>query len=282
MRFVQGLDYGPRRGTLGFVVHMAEGGDGTLGYLAQRSTETREQWRIRVRGVSANFVILSTGETVQMVAWDNASGSMDPDHRGPTSGFYSTIVVQSVLGSHYVNPNAYSLSVELAGYRDYGPTRPQIEALVDLIRVSRIRYPLMRGAYGHADQTATKGCPGLSGGMREVWTRVGHGLFPLPQEDIVKVFSSPGITSGLWAAGSQIFPGPTGASSGSLAVARRFLIVGQDLPTASRFLVDGGWDNASSGMAWLDAAWMTNQRDESFNAGVTAAAQRADGAKRAQ
>ena len=57
-------------------VPVADGGDGTLAYLARRSRESLTDWRTRVRGVSANFVILSTGEVVQMVGWDRASVSV--------------------------------------------------------------------------------------------------------------------------------------------------------------------------------------------------------------
>lgn len=181
MRFVQGIDYGPRAGTLGFVVHMAEGGDGTLQYLARRNGESNYQWRTRVRGVSANFVILSTGEVVQMVGWDRASGSLNPSDRGKTTGFYNTGVIQSILGSKYVDPNAWSLSVEVTGYRSNGPNRAQVEALVALVAEARDRYPTMRGAYGHADQTSTKGCPGTAPLMMEVWRRIGHGLFTSTQ-----------------------------------------------------------------------------------------------------
>jgi hypothetical protein len=177
VRFVQGIDYGPRQGTLGFACHMAEGGDGTLGYLARRGTESRSEWVTRVRGVSANFVILSTGETVQMVGWGRASGSMNPANRGPATGFYNTGVIRAVLGSHYVDPNAYSLSVEITGYRRNGPNAKQVAALIDLVAEARRRYPTLRGAYGHADQTSTKGCPGTHPMMLAAWQRIGHGLF---------------------------------------------------------------------------------------------------------
>jgi len=279
-RFVQGIDYGPRRGTLGFAIHMAEGGDGTLPYLARRSGETDLAWRSRIRGVSANFVILSTGEVVQMVGWDRASGSMNPSDRGATTGFYQTSVLRAVLGSHYGDPNAYSLSVEVTGYRAAGPNRAQVNALVALVAESRDRFPGMVGAYGHADQTSTKGCPGTAPLMLEAWSRIGHGKFD-PQEDIVKVYSSPGSVSAVWPAGTAIHADPTGASTGATTVTRRYLVVGQDKPTGpTRYLVDGGAGNPSGLMAWLPAAGMGGTRDETFNAGVAAAAQRAAGTNR--
>ena len=258
---------------------MAEGGDGTLPYLARRGTESDAAWRTRVRGVSANFVILSSGETVQMVRWANASGSMNPSDRGKTTGFYRTQVIQDVLGPKYTDPNAYSLSVEITGYRNVGPNRAQVEALLGLVTEARERYPSLRGAYGHADQTDTKGCPGTAPLMLEAWQRIGHGLFI--EEAIVKVFSSPGSFSGSWPAGTPVYPGPTGAASGKLATERRLLVVGQDKPTSpTRYLVDGAGDGASGAMAWLPVAGMTGKRDETFNAGVAAAVKAAAGVKR--
>lgn len=280
MRFAAGIDYGARKGTLGFVVHMAEGGDGTVAYLARRSGESDSAWRTRVRGVSANFVILSTGETVQMVRWDRASGSLNPADRGPTSGFYRTSIIQAVLGPRYVDPNAWSLSVEITGYRKVGPNRDQVEALVALVAEARRRYPTLRGAYGHADQTDTKGDPGVAPSMLEAWQRIGHGLFA--EEVIVKVFSVPGSFSGSWPVGTPVYPGPTGAASGKLATKRAgLLVVGQDKAiNPTRYLVDGAGDSPSAGMAWLPVEGMTAKRDETFNAGVAAAAKAAAAAKR--
>ena len=97
----------------------------------------------------------------------------------------------------------------------------------------------------------------------------------------MKVYSSPGSVSAVWPAGTLVYPGPTGAYTGQTAATRRYLIVGQDLPIATRYLVDGAEDGVSAAMAWLPAASMANTRDEAFNAGVTAAAQRAEGAQRA-
>lgn len=177
MRFVPGIDYGPRKGTEGFAVHMAEGGDGTLYYLSRHEGETLAQWRERVRGVSCNFLILSTGEVVQMVGWLRASGSMNPNDRGPDSGFYNAGVIRAVLGAHYVDPNAYSLSVEITGFRSVGPNARQIDSLLGIVSASRQKFPTLRGTYGHHDQTKTKGCPGLAPEMRRYWSTVGHGLF---------------------------------------------------------------------------------------------------------
>lgn len=100
-------------------------------------------------------------------------------------------------------------------------------------------------------------------------------------EDIVRVFSVPGSFSGSWPAGTPVYPGATGAATGKLTTTRRLLVVGQDKPTSpTRHLVDGAGDGPSSAMAWLPVAGMTGRRDESFNAGVAAAAKAAAGAKR--
>lgn len=290
MRFVQGIDYGLRKGTLGFAVHMAEGGDGTLAYLARRAGESDSAWRTRVRGVSANFVILSTGEIVQMVLWSRASGSMNPADRSTEKAFYGRRFLVAALGTHAVDPNAYSLSVEITGYRNVGPNQAQVEALVRLVEMARARYPGMVGAYGHADQTDTKGCPGTAPLMLEAWQRIGHGAFrpaPLPDtstgDDIVKVYTIPGPqSSGSWPASTPVYPGPTGPSSGATTVARRYLMEGQDHPTApNRYLVNGsGGAEASAGMAWLPVKGMTAKQDETWEGGKAATIAAARGATR--
>ena len=251
MRFVQGIDYGPRKGTLGFAIHMAEGGDGTLPYLARRSGESDARWRERVRGVSSNFVILSTGETVQMVRWDRASGSMNPSDRGKTTGFYRTQVIQEVLGAKYIDPNAYSLSVEITGYRNVGPNRAQVEALIALIAEARDRYPSLRGAYGHADQTSTKGCPGTAPLMLEAWQRIGHGLFTL--EEAMPLYSVPGRIKAQFPAGTPHYEVPGGTQTGTIKDATTwFDLVAQNDEVATFYLIDGGLD--ADVMRWVKAS----------------------------
>lgn len=176
--FRQGIDYGPRRGTLGLAFHMSEGGDGLVSYLSKGDHETDAQWRTRIRGVSANACILSDGTIWQMVNWGHASGSMNPNNRGPVSGYYNAGIIKDVLGAHYVDPNAYSISVEIAGFRAKGPTDAQVRSAVQWGHEMRQLYPTIRGAYGHADQTNTKGCPGLSANMKKIFEGVGgHGQF---------------------------------------------------------------------------------------------------------
>ncbi len=180
-----GIDYGPRRGTLGWNIHIAEGGDGTAQWLAQRSGELRSEWVRRVNGVSANFVIKSTGAYDQMVGWDRAAGNLNPSDRSTDKAFYGRRFLLEVLGDHWADPNAYTLSAELCGFRAQGPTAAQLATLEDLIAESRQRFPTIRGAFGHADQTDTKGCPGTSPAMLAFWQRVGHGLFT-EEDDLVR------------------------------------------------------------------------------------------------
>jgi hypothetical protein len=258
MRFVRGLDYGPRRGTLGFAIHMAEGGDGTLPYLAKRTGETDQQWRTRVRGVSANFVILSTGETVQMVPWANASGSMNPSDRSDTAGYYQTRYIREVLGTHFTDPNAWSLSVEITGFRAQGPNRAQVEAVVQLIKEARRRYPQMVGAYGHADQTDTKGCPGTAPLMLEAWVRIGHGKFA-PDEDDMDIYPVVGRQQARFPVGTPLMTSPTGREVVKVQNAEVFYdLVGKDKTDPDWYLLDHGGVNP---MVWAKRSAILERRD---------------------
>lgn len=193
--FVQGIDYGPRKGTLGLAFHMAEGGDGTVQWLSQRSGETKTEWITRVRGVSANAVIQSTGRVVEMVRWPRASGSMNPKDRAGNTGYYNAQILRDVLGQHITDPNAYSISCEITGFRKDGPTNAQVNSAIAWGRDMAQRFPTLRGAYGHADQTDTKGCPGQTPNMRRIFDGLGgHGLW---RDDV----------AGLTIAGLEAAPG---------------------------------------------------------------------------
>jgi hypothetical protein len=177
--FRQGIDYGPRQGTLGLAFHMSEGGDGLVAYLARRADETVTQWRTRIRGVSANACILSDGTVWNMVDWSHAAGSMNPADRNPaTTGYYNGTVIKDVLGSHYVDPNTWSIAAEIAGYRANGPTAKQVDAAIAWALDMKSRFPTLRGAFGHHDQTDTKGCPGTTANMKAIFAGIGgHGLW---------------------------------------------------------------------------------------------------------
>jgi hypothetical protein len=177
--FKQGLDYGLRKGTLGLAFHMSEGRDGLVNYLARHTGETNAEWSKRIRGVSANACILSDGTVWNMVAWHHASGSMNPaDRNNATSGYYNGTVIKAVLGSHFVDPNAWSISCEIAGFRAEGPTAKQVAAAVAWGEDMKSRFSTLRGAYGHHDQTDTKGCPGTTANMKRIFEELGgHGLW---------------------------------------------------------------------------------------------------------
>lgn len=180
--FVQGLDYGPRKkGTLGIGLHMTEGngGIGDVTYLARRSGETFAAWRTRIRGVSAHVVILDTGAIYQMVDFDNAAGSFNPaDRMSATTGYYHWPIVRDVLGANYVDPNACSIVAEIAGKRANGPNAAQVKATIAWVNDMKGRYPTLRGAFGHHDQTDTKGCPGTTANMLAIFDGIGgHGLW---------------------------------------------------------------------------------------------------------
>lgn len=123
---------------------------------------------------------------------------------------------------------------------------------------------------------------GFAGGI--VWTESGR--FALPDtgtEDIVDVFAVVGDFSAVWPAGTVIYRGPEGSdSTGKTSATRRYALMGQDKPASpTRYLVDGTRFGDTSGiMRWLPAKGMTSKRDESYNAGVTAAVKAAAGVKR--
>lgn len=179
--FRQGIDYGPRKGTLGIVLHMSEGGDNLVSYLAKAPGETDAQWRTRIRGVSANACFLSDGAAWQMVNWANASGSLNPADRNPaTTGYYNGTVIRAVLGPNYVDPNTWSISAEIAGRRADGPTDAQVRAVIAWGKEMAAQFPTLRGAYGHNDQTDTKGCPGTTANMKAIFDGLGgHGLWAI-------------------------------------------------------------------------------------------------------
>lgn len=173
----QGIDYGPRKGTLGLSFHMSEGGDGLAEYLAQRSGETRMQWITRVNGVSCHAAILSTGQVIQMLDWRSSSGNLNPNDRAGEYGYYGHHHLVDVLGEGWTDPNAWTISAELAGRRLTGPTERQAAAAIAWGLDMKARFPTLRGAVGHHDQSP-KGCPGTTPNMKTIFAGLGgHGLW---------------------------------------------------------------------------------------------------------
>ena len=187
-QFRQGIDYGPRQGTLGLSYHMSEGGDGLVGFLGRHTGETLAQWAARVNGVSCNAALLSDGTIWQMLDWDHASGNLNPADRADEYGYYGGHHLRDVLGSHWPDPNTWTVSMEIAGYRSIGPTAKQVDAAIRWGLEMRAMFPTIRGATGHHDQSP-KPCPGLTPNMKAIFAGVGgHGLWevdviPAPIDD---------------------------------------------------------------------------------------------------
>jgi N-acetylmuramoyl-L-alanine amidase len=183
-KFLQGIDYGQRKGTLGISLHMSEGFDGLPGFLAKHKGETRHQWAHRVNGVSCHVAVLSDGEIVQMLGWDRACGNLNPNDRAKEYGYYGGSNLRAVLGDHWPDPNAWTVSAEIAGFRAKGPTDAQVRATIAWGLEMRERFPTIRGATGHHDQSP-KGCPGTTPAMKAIFAGIGgHGLFtgaPAPE-----------------------------------------------------------------------------------------------------
>src|SRR5436190_24077641 len=200
-RFVQGIDYGPRSTPqhpgvkpTALEFHMSEGGDELVSFLKQHAGESIADWHSRVNGVSCSVAILSTGEVVQMVKWDHVNGNLNPADRAGEYGYYGHSTLVAVLGDpEWTDPNVYSLSAEIAGHRDVGPTDKQVTAAIAWGQEMIGLFPSLRGAYGHHDQSP-KPCPGLTANMKAIFTGVGgHGLWTAaPPEEVMFPTRFPG------------------------------------------------------------------------------------------
>ena len=168
--------YGPRKGpTLGIGLHMAEGG-GTVGYLDKIGT-------IPPRGVSVHAVCDRAGVVTQMLKWGDASGSLNTANRSTEKGYYGHSVLVAVLGDWWTDPNSAIVSMEIEGMAATGPNALQVPAVIAWGLDMRRMFTTIRGAFGHADQTDTKGCPGTTAAMKAIFAGIGgHGLFTTPTE----------------------------------------------------------------------------------------------------
>jgi hypothetical protein len=171
-------DFGVRKGpTLGLMLHGSESESGLVGYL------TRDP----ARNVSANFVCERTGRMVQMLDIDHASGSLNPQDRSSDKAYYGHQHLVDVLGQWWTDPNSAVISVEIEMYAAKGPNDAQVASLIDWGKDMRQRFPSIRGALGHADQTDTKGCPGSTPAIKAAFAGIGgHGLFTDSSGDDVK------------------------------------------------------------------------------------------------
>jgi hypothetical protein len=137
-----------------------------------------------LRGVSVHFVILKTGEIVQMLGWNRIAGSInpnelrttdDPPYTSPDGArvVYGATLRDAIMGSWI---NGGLLAVEVGGKAVDGPNQAQSEALVRLLADVRTRYPGLP-VLGHRDFTSTKGCPG----HKVLWASLGgHGKPVVP------------------------------------------------------------------------------------------------------
>lgn len=212
-RFLQGIDYGPRDGTLGISFHMSEGYDGLPAYLARHPGEDLHEWAGRVNGVSVHVAITSTGTVWQMLDWRHSSGNLNPDDRSGEYGYYGASKLKAVLGSHWPDPNAWTVTCELAGFRSAGPTEAQVHAAVQWGREMKAMFPTIRGTIGHHDQSP-KPCPGLTANMRRIFDELGgHGLWT-PEDDIQAMVISERHELGDVVRGVRFYDAPGGSDIG--------------------------------------------------------------------
>jgi hypothetical protein len=161
-------DYAVRKGpAFGLLYHMAEGGN-TVAYLANDPS----------RGVSVHAVCKYDGTVVQMLDWTHASGSLNPTDRSTDKAYFGHKYLVDVLGPWWSDPNSAVLSMEIEGFASKGPNAAQMAAAVSWGLDMKGRFPDLRGAIGHADQTDTKACPGTTDAMKAIFSGVGgHGLW---------------------------------------------------------------------------------------------------------
>lgn len=229
--FKQGIDYGPRDGTLGLSFHMSEGYDGLPNYLARHSGEDLWEWADRVNGVSCNAALLSDGTIWQMLDWGHASGNLNPEDRAGEYGYYGHHHLRDVLGDHWPDPNAWTISMEIAGFRKNGPTDAQVKAAIAWGLDMRSRYPKIRGAVGHHDQSP-KACPGLTANMKAIFAGVGgHGLFT--EDDMVP------------------YTGPDQEVGGTITTLRSTAAIPLNAKTGERLSVAAGITRPTLGVARL-------------------------------
>lgn len=190
-------DYGPFHKTVvGFGIHMAEGG-GTVGYLDNSGSPP-------ARGVSVHFVIEYSGRIVQMLDITHACGGLNPADRSTNKGYYGHDTLVAVLGDNWTDPNAVSIQIEMEGFAAKGPNADQVAAVIKLVAELRAKIPTLRGAFGHADQTDTKPCPGTTAAMRGLFASIGgHGLWT---GETMSIYFSEPVT------GSFVIPANTSIS----------------------------------------------------------------------
>lgn len=179
-KFVQAqIDLGKAKGPrLGLMFHMAEGGH-TVDFLSLPVTKKRNKFKVSVHGV-----IDDDGVFTQMLKYDHMHTSLNPNVKSKNKGFFGVSHLKAVLGDWAtvippkLGPNHATLAVEIEGFAAAGPNPKQVATAIAWGLEMREKFPSLRGALGHADQTNEKGCPGSSPAMRQIFAGVGgHGLW---------------------------------------------------------------------------------------------------------
>lgn len=240
-------------------------------------------------GPSAHLYIARDGWGIEAVDADRYAAWSNGDVNAPNTANPGIRRVLAMRAKGYNANEGYWEEYEAVGFGIEWPiTAAQKDTIARRIatRSSSSGLPIDRETvHGHWEINGVdrRNCP-VSYARREAFLAdvIGRArAFATTKEDIVKVYSVPGSTSAVWPAGTPIHPGPTEAASGKTGAERRYLLVGQDKPTSpARYLVDGAGGDPSGAMAWLPTAGMKSKRDETFNAGVAAAATAAAAAKR--
>lgn len=204
-----------RRATRALFVHFTEGGGGwpDVWYCASAAERAKAGYPRGdgpARGVSCNFMILGAaagvddGLIVQMLPWGQASGSINPNALRRTNDptftapdgsrvRYGYAASLAVLGNGWRDPNAYGISVELAGKASKGPSARQSASLARLMAEIRRRYGKNVGALGHRDEQDYKACPGK---LIRWGSLGGHGIPQEPTEvDVPGILYSLDITA---------------------------------------------------------------------------------------
>jgi hypothetical protein len=97
-----------------------------------------------LRGVSVHYVIVNTGEIIQMLPESHASGSINPAELRTTDDAiftspdgarvtYGATVRKAILGTWDRDPNSAVISCEVGGHAVDGPNKAQSEALARLV-----------------------------------------------------------------------------------------------------------------------------------------------------
>lgn len=240
-------------------------------------------------GPSATLYVARDGWGIEAVDADRFAAWSNGDVNAPNTANPGIRRVLAMRAKGYNANEAYWEEFEAVGFGTRWPINDaQKDTIAARIAARSIKsgLPIDRArVHGHWEINGVdrRNCP-VSYSQREAFLNdiIARARTAAEEDNYLKIFSVPGSFSGSWPAGTPVYPGPSGPASGKFATKRDGLVVvGQDKPTSpTRYLVDGAGDGASGAMAWLLVAGMTAKQDETFNAGVAAAAKAAAAARR--